>query len=79
MSPSYSWLKHNPNEKPAFSWSQHILPKCQLTFSKLCGVIHQKRELFITTTVGTSNPTHAIMSEDRLTAAEVWFMGCTAC
>jgi hypothetical protein len=34
------------------------------------GVIQQKTELSITTTVRTSNPTCVVMSEDRLTAAK---------
>jgi hypothetical protein len=35
-------------------------PKCWLTFNRLHSVISQKTELFITTAVGTSNPTRVL-------------------
>jgi hypothetical protein len=38
-------------------WRWHVPPKRRLTFNWLHGVISQKRELFITTTVRTSNLT----------------------
>jgi hypothetical protein len=38
-------------------WSHHDTPKRPLTFNGLHGVMSKKTELFITTAVGTSNPT----------------------
>jgi hypothetical protein len=38
-------------------WKCHVPPKRQLTFDGLYNVMSQKVELFITTTVRTSNPT----------------------
>jgi hypothetical protein len=49
----------------------HALPKRWLTSSGLHGVISQKIELFITTAVRTSNPTHVI-SLSYLTKPSAW-------
>jgi hypothetical protein len=38
--------------------SAYVPPKRRLTFNGVYGVIPQKTELFITTAVGTSNPTN---------------------
>jgi hypothetical protein len=36
---------------------EHVPPKCQLTYKELHGVLSQKIELFITTTLRTSDST----------------------
>jgi hypothetical protein len=38
-------------------WMRHVPPKRRLTYNGLHGVVYQKTELFITTAVGTSDPT----------------------
>jgi hypothetical protein len=39
-----------------WTWWQHIPPNCQLIFNEVRGVRSKKRDLFISTAVGTSNP-----------------------
>jgi hypothetical protein len=43
-------------------WKYHVLPKRQLTFNGLHGVISKKIELIITTAVRTSHPTQNFIS-----------------
>jgi hypothetical protein len=45
---------------------QHVPLKCRPTFDRLHGTIYQKTELFITTTVRTSNPTWKYYIRDEI-------------
>jgi hypothetical protein len=47
------WLTLQP-----WSWRRYVPLKCQLTFTRLQGVISHKTELFIATAVRTSDPTY---------------------
>jgi hypothetical protein len=63
MSPLFLELKSEPSKKPVPSKQQanfalqHVPLKRQLTFSELQGVTSQRRELFKSTSVRTSDPT----------------------
>jgi hypothetical protein len=48
----FAWCTLQP-----WRWRWHVPLKCWLTFNRLHGIISQKTELFIITTVRTSNPT----------------------
>jgi hypothetical protein len=45
-----------------WKWRRHAPPKRRLAFNGLQGVISQKRQLFTTTAVRTSNPTNTSLS-----------------
>jgi hypothetical protein len=57
-------------------WRRHVLPKHQLTFNRLYGVMSKKIVLFITTTVRTTNPTYKSIHDhdfyNQLLTASVW-------
>jgi hypothetical protein len=47
-----AWIVFRPSR-----WRRHVSPKIVLTFNGLHGIISQKIELFVTTSMRTSDPT----------------------
>jgi hypothetical protein len=51
-------LINKPSKKPEWRTRWHVHPKRWLNFNGLNGIIYQTTELYITTSVTTSNPTN---------------------